>query len=31
MTADDLVAARKYFDSDIMETFGYHHPDASIA
>lgn len=28
MTADDLVAARKYFDRTIMETFGYHHPEA---
>jgi hypothetical protein len=26
MTDSDLKAARKYFDPDIMETFGYSHP-----
>lgn len=26
MTPDDLKAAKKYLDPQIMETFGYHHP-----
>jgi hypothetical protein len=26
VTPEDLSAGRKYFDSDILETFGYRHP-----
>jgi hypothetical protein len=31
MTHSDIQAARKYFDDDIMATFGYHHPEIKVS